>query len=199
MLKIGVTGGIGSGKSIICKIFNALDIPVFNADIEAKKVLNESETVKSRMKALFGNDIYDPENKIDRQKLSSIIFNDKIKLLQTNSIIHPVVIDNYNSWLIENSGCSYTIMEAALIFEGGFDKLMDYIITVSAPKNMKILRTMQRDGSTRSDVLKKMNNQSDDKMKITKSDFVIYNINKQLVIPQILKVHDQLLKYSNKS
>lgn len=193
MLKVGITGGIGSGKSIVCMIYSKLGIPVFNADNEAKDIINTNSLVKDKLISIFGKEIYDSKGIIDRQKLSSIIFNDKEKIKIVNSIVHPVVIDNYNKWLDINKKYKYTIKEAAILFESGANSAMDYIITVYSPSDLKIKRVMQRDKCDESIVITKINNQLDDEIKIMKSDFVIYNDDKQLVIPQVLKIHNKLL------
>jgi dephospho-CoA kinase len=197
MLKVAVTGGIGSGKSVVCKIFRALNIPVFDADTESKNILNNNKKVRDQLIKLFGNNIYDNQNKINRQKLSSIIFTDKSKILEVNSIVHPYVIMHYNDWLNVNVQFKYTILETAILFESGYEKLMDYIITVFAPENIRISRTIERDNCEKSTVLEKMRNQINDEIKVQKSHCIIYNDDKQLVIPQILEINNQLVQLSN--
>jgi len=199
MLKIAVTGGIGSGKSVVCKIFGILNIPVFNADFEAKKLLNNDPIVRSRLRENFGNEIFSPDSKIDKQKLSSIIFNNNEKLTIVNSILHPLVMRDYEYWVEEHSNCHYNIMEAAIIIEGGFYAFMDYVVLVISPMEIKINRIVNRDKCDKEVALKKMENQLDDESKIKRAHFLIYNDEKQFLIPQVLKIHENLLELTKKN
>lgn len=192
MLKVGVTGGIGSGKSIVCNIFELLKIPVFKADKEAGKIMDINEIVRKKLTMLAGDDLYNSEGHLDKKKLAAIIFTDKQKMVEINSIVHPLVFEEYFEWLKYRQHEKYTIMEAAIIFEGGYDRMFDRIITVYAPEELRISRTMKRGNIERSAVIERINNQLNDEMKVQKSDYVIYNDNNQLVIPQILKIHYQL-------
>jgi len=193
MIKVGITGGIGSGKTIICKIFDNLGVPIYNADYEAKIIMNTDNIIKAELSKAFGKNIYDSSGKINKHKLTSIIFNDSNKVKLINSIVHPLVIKNYNNWLLYNKYQKYTVLESAILFESGYNNLMDFIITVYAPENLKIDRTMFRDNCDKSVVIKKMENQLNDDFKAQKSNFIIYNDNKQLVIPQILEIHNKII------
>jgi dephospho-CoA kinase len=190
MLKIGITGGIGCGKSTVCEVFKQLGASVYNADIEAKKLTNSNIEIREKLIKSFGNDIYLKSGEIDRQKLSSIIFSSKSALTQVNSIIHPVVKQHFDNWLIKNAENIYIIKEAAILFESGAYKDMDFIVTVFAPENVRIKRVMERDGISKEIVQQKIANQLSDSEKVERSNYVIYNDGKHLIIPQILKLHD---------
>ncbi len=190
MLKIGITGGIGSGKSTVCKIFETLKIPVYNADISAAKIINTNTELKKALISLFGEDIYTDLGILNRKKLAKIIFSDKEVLAKVNSLIHPAVRADYQEWLEENIEAKFTIKEAAILFESGAYKQVDKVITVFAPEELRIKRVMNREPITREEVLRRIKNQMTEKEKIKRSDFVIYNDEKQLLIPQVLRIVD---------
>ena len=193
MLKIGITGGIGSGKTTVCKIFQQLGVPVYNADIEAKKLLDFNEAVKSEIIAIFGNNIIAKNGYIDRVKLGAIVFNNKEKLTQLNSIVHPAVAQHFTDWINNNKTKDYIIKEAAILFESGSYKAVDKIITVIAPLELRIQRSMERDNTDRSTIEQRIKNQMSDEEKIKMSHFVIENNESQLLIPQVLKIHQELI------
>ncbi len=190
MLRIGLTGGIGSGKSTVAKIFEVLGIPVYYADDAARKLINEDENLKKEIVQHFGIDAY-ANGKLDRTYISKIVFNNKAKLELLNSITHPAVMHHSEEWMKAQTSI-YTIREAALIFESGIDKNLDFVIGVSAPENLRIERTMQRDGITKELVLARMKNQIDEDEKMKRCDFIIYNNEQQLLIPQVLDLHKKL-------
>lgn len=192
MLKIGITGGIGSGKSTVCRVFELLGIPVYSADDEAKKILDANPTVKEQLLLLFGMGILDERKLIDRKKLAALVFDNKEKLQQLNNIVHPAVGLHFEKWLDANSNAPYIIKEAAILFESGAYKAVDKVITVTAPVELKIERVMQRDKASRQQVEQRMANQLSDEDKIKRSDFVIYNDEQQLVIPQVLSLNQEL-------
>jgi dephospho-CoA kinase len=193
MIKIGITGGIGSGKSTVCAVFELLAIPVYYADDEAKKIL-DADAVRKSIIAVFGNDVLNGKGAVDRKKISSIVFNDKKKLEQLNSIIHPAVADHFTNWLKQHSSYKYIVKEAAILFESNAYKQVDQVITVVAPTELRIKRTMQRDAISKEQVEQRMNYQMSDEEKIKRSQFVIHNDEEQLLIPQILLIHEQLSK-----
>jgi dephospho-CoA kinase len=171
---IGLTGGIGSGKTTIAKYFKSFGIPVYIADDEARKIMQSSEIINA-IKNTFGEDIF--ENGIlNREKLAKIVFNDPEKLKKLNSIVHPAVKKHFELWLIENKTVPYIIYEAAILFESGRYKDCDIIVTVTAPIETRLQRVLERDKTTRELVLKKMEAQWSDEKRIAKSDFVIENI-----------------------
>jgi dephospho-CoA kinase len=197
MLKFGFTGGIGSGKTTVAKIFELLVVPVYYADDAAKRIMNEDEELKVAIQKQFGRDAY-KNGKLDRTYLSSKVFNDLFQLELLNALVHPATIRDAASWmsrqLAESGGnIPYTIKEAALIFESGSAEQLDFIIGVDAPVELRIKRTMERNNSTYDEVLKRMNNQVDEKIKMKLCDFVIYNDEQQLLIPQVIELHEKLL------
>lgn len=192
--KIALTGNIGSGKSTIAKIFDIMGIPVFLADNEAKKNFNNPKIIEI-LQQTFGNEIIDSPNNIDKRKLATIVFNDKTQLQKLNSIIHPLVFQQFEEWLnIQKS--DIVIFESAIIFEYQFENLFDKIITVTAPESERIQRVKKRDNATESEVTARIKNQIDEKEKQIKSDFVIENSSKSLILPQILEIL-KLLKNGN--
>ena len=184
MLKIGITGGMGSGKSTVAKVFETLGIPVYYADDAAKRILNENEELKAKIINYFGQDAYN-ENGLNRSYLASIVFNDREKLDLLNSLTHPLTIADANAWF-EKQKSPYSIKEAALLFESGAAEGIDYIIGVDAPRAIRIRRIMQRDQLTASEIEKRFSKQLQDDIKMKLCDFVIKNDEQQLVIPQVL-------------
>jgi dephospho-CoA kinase len=192
MLKVGLTGNIGSGKSLIASIFQTLGIPVFCADAEAKK-LYESNTVKDQLRRWFGGHIFTEEGEINRKTLAGIIFNDEDKLKKVNELIHPLVRESFGEWISERQNDPYVIYEAAILFESGHYKSLDKIILVTAPAEIRIKRVMERDGIPRADVLARMAHQWEEEKKMHLADFIIRNDGKQMVIPQVMEVHRRLM------
>ena len=190
MKKIGLTGGIGSGKSYISEIFKKLDIPVFNADENAKIIVNSNKEVIKKIKLLFGNKIY-CNDIIDSKKLADIVFSDKNKLMKLNKIIHPNVINLFKNWSV-NQKKRFIIKESAIIFESKTNIDLDYVIAVSAPVNLRIKRVLNRDKIKREDVLKRINNQLDEKKLIELSDFIIVNDGIELLLPQITAIIEKI-------
>ncbi len=195
MIKVGITGGIGSGKTLICQVFEKLGAPVFYADIEAKKILNHDKTVVDKVSSIFGADIYD-EAGINKAKLSEVIFNNQEALNTINSIVHPVVKAHFQNWL-SNLKTPYAIEEAAILVETGSYKDLDVNILVYAPKELRISRAMARDGKPRKEIEERMKNQMPDEEKFQKVNEVIYNDNSRMVIPQILEIHERLTNQKN--
>lgn len=195
MLRIGLTGGIGSGKSTVAQIFEVLGIPVFYADAEARRIMNEDEGLKQSLVEHFGPESY-KDDQLNRAHIASIVFNDKEKLELLNSLTHPVTIQYGQDWMLKQT-TPYAIHEAALIFEANVNKRLDYVIGVRAPLKLRIKRTIDRDGATEEDVLKRMNGQMDEDKKMKFCDFVLINDEKELLTPQVLKLHEELLKLSS--
>ncbi|MGQ7869291.1 dephospho-CoA kinase [Sunxiuqinia sp. sy24] len=187
MLKIGITGGIGSGKSTICKFFNLLGIPVFNADLEAKRIMNSSSLVRSQMMLHFGKDIYLPNQTLDRQKLAAKIFNSASMLQKVNAIVHPAVRNYFSEWC-QNQQSPYVVHEAAILFESGFYEMMDYIILVTAPEQQRIERVMRRDYSSIEQIKERMSKQWPDDKKIKLANTTINNNNRDLVLPALIEL-----------
>ncbi len=191
MLKIGITGGIGSGKSTMAKLFEVLGIPVYYADDAAKQLMNENEALKQQVQKEFGNEAY-ANGKLNRKYIADIVFANPEKLELLNSLVHPVTLQDAEEWMIKQTA-PYTIKEAALIFESGAQEQLDYVIGVYAPTPLRIQRTMQRDNISREEVMARMNKQIDETIKMRLCDFVITNDEQQMVIPQVTELHRKLL------
>lgn len=192
MLRIGLTGGIGSGKSIIANIFTVLGIPVFNADLEAKRIMETDERLIEAIQTAFGKETYS-NGKLDRVYLSKLVFSDAYKLEKLNALVHPVVIKVANNWMALQK-TPYAVKEAALIFESGSAEGLDYVIGVYAPKHIRTNRVIKRDGITREEALLRMNRQIDEEIKMRLCDFVIVNDEQQMVLPQVQRLHEQFIK-----
>jgi dephospho-CoA kinase len=184
MLKIGLTGGIGSGKSTVAKIFETLGIPVYYADDAAKELMNTDPDLKELIIKNFGSNVY-TDNKLNRSYLASIVFADKLKLEILNSLTHPATINAANEWIALQKG-PYIIKEAALLFESDSHKHLDAIIGVSSPIALRMKRVMQRDNLTEEDVQKRINRQMDEAEKMRRCDYIIHNDESTLLIPQVL-------------
>ena len=191
MIKLGITGGIGSGKTIVCKVFNCLGVPVFNSDFVARNVVDQEQSVIQKIKSEFGTDIYSNDF-LDRKKLSKLVFENKSALECLNAIVHPVVKKKFEFWLLENRNSPFVIKEAAILFESGAFKEMDKIATVYAPESIRLKRVINRDNITAELIKKRIENQISEQEKIKRSDFVIINDDDQLVLPQIIKIHQEL-------
>ncbi len=193
-LQIGITGGIGSGKSLICKIFNCLGIPSYDADSRAKRLMTTDGILVEAIKKEFGSLSYQSDGELNRAFIRSIVFNNEEKLKALNALVHPRVAFDYNHWVEEHAHGPYVIREAALLFESGSAKLQDHVIVVSAPETLRIARVLKRDPQrTEREVQKIMGNQMSEVEKIERADFVIMNDDTQLVIPQVLKLHQEFL------
>ena len=187
MLKIGLTGGIGSGKSVVAKVFETLGIPVYYADDAARNLMNTDKELKAAIIKNFGEGSY-TNGELNRKYIAGIVFNDKEKLELLNSLTHPATIRDAEEW-IKRQTSSYIIKEAALLFESGAHKNLDYVIGIDAPLPLRMKRVMARDGSSEEEIMKRINRQMDEKKKMKSCDFVIINDEQQLVIPQVLELH----------
>ena len=185
----GITGGIGSGKTTVCAIFSSLGIPVFNADDEAK-ALYSTEMIREKVIGLLGKKSYKKEV-LDRSYVAKKVFSDPDLLAQLNSIIHPAVQEKFSEWWASQSS-PYVLKEAAILFESGADKGTDLVITVAAPKDIRIQRVMKRDQCTAEEVEKRMKSQWTQAEKIKRSKYVIINDEIEMLIPQVLKIHQEL-------
>lgn len=192
MLKVGLTGNIGSGKSTVATIFETLGVPVFHADEVAKKILLNDD-VSDCILQKFGPKVF-TNNLPDRKKIAALVFSDKYALSDLNSIIHPRVRDQLKSWFTNQSHLPYAVQEAAILFESGFEKEVDAVVFVSAPADLCIKRVMERDGVGKNDVELRLAHQWPQEKKIEMSDFVIQNDETRLLIPQVLRTHHLLMK-----
>lgn len=195
IMKLGITGGIGSGKTTVCKIFGVLGIPAFFADSEANLVMNDNKAIREAINKIAGEDIY-PGGTLDRKKLASLIFNNDDLLKKVNSLVHPVVFENFNKW-VEKQDAPYVIMEAAILFESGASELVDRVATVTTPVEERIARVTRRNTLSREQVIERIDNQMDDRERIRRSDYVINNAENEMIIPAILKIHEDLIDHLN--
>lgn len=188
MLEIGLTGGIGSGKSYVARIFESMGFQCYYADQRAKALYIEDQHLKQQVIELFGADIYTPDGQLDRAQLGSIVFNDREKLAQLNAIVHPATLEDFFRWkkqLLESGyDKPFLLKEAAILFEAQTADHLDQVITVYAPKSLRLKRVIQRDNTDPQAVLARMDKQFPDLYKITHADFVIYNDGHALA-PQI--------------
>lgn len=192
MIVVGLTGGIGSGKTTVAKQFALLDVPVYIADEEAKKLMHKSKIIKRKLIELFGDQVY-IEGKLNKPYIANIIFNDKVQLRKMNNIVHPRVAKHFEKW-VKKQKAPYVIKEVAILFENGGNKFCDYVITVTANKLLRIERLLKRDNTTKEKIEAIMKNQWPDKKRIEHSNFVIHNVSITNTKKQVLKVHNEILK-----
>ena len=194
MLKLGLTGGIGSGKTTIAKVFENIGVPVFYADNEAKKFLFD-EDVKRNLVSIFGDNVIDSNGEVNKQELASIVFNNKAHLQELNSLIHPLLMKEFEKWCNNNEleKNPYIVMEAAILFEAGFDKFVDKVLTISAPLHTRIERVVKRDNTDIKQVESRIRNQMSDKEREKKSDYIIYNGDMDMVVNEVVKINQNLL------
>lgn len=191
MIVLGITGGIGSGKSTISNVLSVLGVPVYIADDESKKLNNSSPVIREKLTALFGDDLY--ENGIlNKAKLASIIFSDQVSLQKVNSIIHPEVEKHFLEWIKANSDHKVIACESAILFESGFDKHTDKTVTVYSPLGIRIKRIQRRDNCSYEKALERINSQMPDEKKIELSDFVIVNNESESLIKQTIDLLNKL-------
>tara|TARA_B100000965_G_C19537796_1_gene734187 strand:- start:844 stop:1449 length:606 start_codon:yes stop_codon:yes gene_type:complete len=200
MLKIGVTGGMGSGKSTVCNLFRNLGVPIFSSDLKARGLLNTNTDIKKKMKSHFGKDIYLSNGEIDRPRLASIIFSDPNEMEFVTHVVHPEVKLLFKKWHKEYEYTPYVIKEAAILFESGAYHDIDKVITVFAPKEQRINRVIKRDQSRREDILKRMRAQFSDEERNSLADFIIMNEdgNEDQLLPQVMELHDIFLNETKK-
>jgi dephospho-CoA kinase len=198
MLKIGLTGGIGSGKSTVAKVFETLGIPVYYADDAAKRLMNEDAALQLKIQQQFGDAAY-TNGQLDRKYIAGIVFTSPEKLELLNTLVHPATLKDADKWMQQYEvSCGqttpYAIKEAALIFESGAQEYLNYVIGVYAPTHLRIQRTMQRDGVTREEVIARMDKQLDETIKMRLCNFVVTNNEQELLIPQVVALHKKLLQ-----
>ena len=196
MRVVGLTGNIGSGKSTIAGIFKTLNVPVYHADLESRKFLEEKSII-DEIVFQFGKKILTPDNRIDRRAVAEIVFTDKHSLDWLNSLMHPKVMAHFRSW-VEQQQAPYVIQEAAIIYEAGISSEFDNIIYISCPKEIALSRVVARDGVNTQDVLQRMQNQFPDEAKSKLADYWIINDGSELVIPQVLAINQKLMKLQGK-
>lgn len=193
ILQVGITGGIGSGKTTVCQLFETLGIPVYYADIRAKELMVEDPDLAAAIRNTFGEKAYTPEGQLDRAFLAGIVFKDPEKLAQLNGLVHPAVGRDSERWQARQQGVPYTLREAALIYESGSFKHLDKVIVVTAPRELRLQRVMKRDNTSRSAIEARMSKQMPEEEKAARADFIINNDGKHSLIRQVLEIHRQLL------
>jgi dephospho-CoA kinase len=193
--KLGITGGIGSGKTSVCRVFEVLNIPVFSADRVAQGIMESNKEIVEGIKSIVGTDLY-VSGKLDRLKLANIIFNNNSLLKKVNSLVHPVVFEYFQSWVPEQTA-PYVIMEAAILFESGASEIVDRIATIVAPEEERIQRVIVRNKLTREQVTERMMNQMDDEERVKSSYYIINNSENEMIIPAILNIHNDILHFIN--
>ncbi len=196
MIKAGVTGSLGSGKSTVCSVFASFGIPVFNADLTARELMNSNDLIKKELIRHFGHHIYTQQG-LNRNMMAQLIFSDKVSLDTVNSIVHPVVKENFDNWCIKHHASVYVIKEAAVIIETGGYRELDKTILVTAPEATKIKRVQKRDKRSTEEIKNILANQLPDEKKIPFADFIIENDDKKLILPTIIEIHHQLLKMTS--
>ena len=198
MIKAGITGGIGSGKTTVCKIFEVLGVPVYYADDRAKELITTDVSLIKKIKKLLGDDVYDAENNINKKRIAAVVFNFPEVLEQYNAIVHPAVFDDAEKWMRRHQQFDYILEEAALLFETGTYQKLDTIICVTAPLEVRIERIKKRDGLSEEEILARIANQMPEEEKISLSDYVIYNDGSTPLIRQVLRIHEKLTEKANK-
>lgn len=192
-LQVGITGGIGSGKSLVTKIFSCLGVPAYDADSRAKRLMTTDGILIQAIKEEFGNLSYDSEGGLNRAYLGKRVFGDSRQLARLNALVHPRVALDYAQWVTGQYGFAYILKEAALLFEAGTAQQLDKIIVVTAPELMRLNRILKRDSHrTEADVMRIMQNQMEEEEKRSRADFLIVNDESQLLIPQVLDLHKRL-------
>ena len=197
MIKIGITGGIGSGKSTVCRVFENLGVPIFYADVVAKEIMVSDPLLVEGVQSAFGKESYDIGGRLNNKHIAGIVFNDSSKLAVLNALVHPAVFRAFDQW--ESAAASkapYLIKEAALLFESGSYQMCDINILVKAPLELKLSRVMKRDQVSATQVLARMDKQFTDEQKIKMADFLIENDETTSVIEQVLHLHQQFLAHS---
>jgi dephospho-CoA kinase len=191
MLKAGITGGIGSGKTVVCRLFEVLGIPVFYADDAARRITDDDPAVVGAIKDIFGEDIY-TNGLLNRKQLGEVVFAHPDKLQLLNDVVHPATMRYAAQWMASQTA-HYALKEAAIFFESGSAKDMDIMIGVSAPLETRIERAMKRGNTTREEILMRISRQMNEEEKMSLCDYIIYNDGREALIPQVLRLHETLL------
>ncbi len=193
MKVIGITGGIGSGKTTTCQIFEHLGVPVYYADVRAKELMAFEGPLKTKIIQAFGEEAYSG-GRLDRAYLAKEVFNSKEQLSVLNGLVHPAVADDFDDWLEEHKNADYVLKEAAILFESGAYQAVDFTVLVIAPEDVRIQRVVQRDGSTPEQVLQRIKNQWTQERKAKLADHIVNNDGSELLIPQVLELHRKFSK-----
>jgi|TARA_B100001063_G_C16763066_1_gene557049 dephospho-CoA kinase len=192
-LRIGITGGMGAGKSTVCKIFNQIGIPIYDADSRAKWLMNNDSELKEVVRTNFGWDSYTRKDDLNREYLAKVVFNNEEKLKALNGIVHPAIMKDFEFWIKEHKNEPYSLKEAALLFESNSYKILHKVIVINSPIETRIERVVKRDHVKKEDVLKRIENQSSDRERMEKADWIIYNDSNHSLIEQVMKIHQEIL------
>jgi len=192
MFQVGLTGGIGSGKTLVCNVLEKLGVAVYYADSEARRLMEQDPGLVRGILELFGEEAY-LGGALNRSLLAERVFGNEQLLKRLNALVHPVVRGDYTSWVARQKESPYVVEEAAILFESGADRWLDMTVMVYAPVAVRISRVMERDGVTREQVLMRMGHQMNDEQKRDKADLVITNDGNEMLLPQIAEVHQQIL------
>ncbi|MDF1560699.1 MAG: dephospho-CoA kinase [Bacteroidales bacterium] len=192
--RLGVTGGIGSGKTTVCRIFRVLGVPVFVADVVAREIMEDDSSLRKEINAITGRDLY-VTGSLDRKELARIIFNSPDMLQKVNAAIHPAVLKLFDGWA-DSSEAPYVIMESAILFEARADTHVDRVLTLSVPVEERIARVMGRNDLSREQVIERIKNQMEDAEREEQSYYIINNSDNEMIIPEILKIHDDMLRFA---
>jgi len=194
--RLGITGGIGSGKTTVCRIFRVLGVPVFVADNVARDLMTSDDEIRTQLNRIAGKDLY-VSGSLDRKELARLIFNRPDLLRKVNDTVHPSVLRQFDKWA-STAQSPYVIMESAILFEAGADSLVDRVATISAPVEERIARVMGRNDLSREEVIGRINNQLEDEEREEQSYYVINNSDNEMIIPEILKIHEDMLRLAEK-
>jgi dephospho-CoA kinase len=192
MLLVGLTGGIGSGKTLVCSIFEKLNVPVYYADRAARRLMNNDAGLVESIRKMFGDKAYGREG-LNRPYLAGLVFGDEERLSGLNNLVHPVVRDDFKQWVGQQGDAAYVIEEAAILFESGASQEMDLTVLVYAPEEVRIKRVVERDGVSREEVLKRMGNQMREEKLIEMADHRLLNDGVSMILPQVIELHNKIL------
>ncbi len=190
MYKVGITGGIGSGKSTVCAILAEFGVAVYDSDSRAKRLMNESDSLRERLVERFGSEVYCAEG-LNRIYLAERVFGNPEELKALNAIVHPAVMDDFDRWALEQEG-SYVVLESAILFEASLDRRVDVSVAVMAPEELRIERAMQRDGAQREQIVARMNNQISDQERVERAKYTIVNIDIDNLRSDVEQLHRRL-------
>jgi len=189
MMKIGITGGIGSGKTTVCRIFEVLNIDIYYSDIRAKELMISHPQLMEKLRSSFGDEIFNPTGKLNTTLLASIVFSDPAMLKILNGIVHPFVLEDFSTWCNTHHKENYILLESAIIYESNIAHLLDHVIIVDAPDEIRIQRIVERDKTKPEDVMQRMRNQLSAADKIKRSKYIIINDGKRSLIDQVMSLH----------
>lgn len=192
MYQVGVTGGIGSGKTLVCQVIERLGVPVYYADIEARRLMNSDAGLIEGIRELFGDAAF-RSGKLDRGFVAGQVFGDPVKLDRLNSLVHPAVRQHYTEWMERQTGAPYVVEEAAILIESGASKFLDRTVLVFAPESLRIRRVMERDRVPELEVRKRMMHQMNEEMKKDLADDILLNDGRSMLLPQIIQLHNNIL------